>query len=64
MAGRAEEITDSDRKSAILTQAPPGPNHLFRADITELVVVTLAPKHTHLMIEAWHPGQGVTRHKR
>lgn len=63
-AGEVEEITDPDVKAAILTQAPPGPSHLFRADIAELVVVTLARNRKNLVIEAWHAGRGVTRHKR
>src|SRR3954469_23354129 len=42
LAGRAEEITDPARVEAINgPKAPPGPSHLFRADITELVVVHL-----------------------
>jgi hypothetical protein len=38
--------------------------HLFRADITELVTVTLADPATHLVIESWHEGRGVTRIER
>lgn len=64
IAGEVEEVTDPDRIKAILTQAPPGPAHLFRADITELVVVSVNPKKTKLVIEAWHHGRGVTRHER
>lgn len=64
VAGHAEEVTDPARIDAVLTDPPDGPLHLFRADITELVVVTLAPERTHLVIEAWHEGRGLTRVER
>jgi hypothetical protein len=59
VSGTVEEITDQKTKKKVLTRAPPGPNHLFRADITELVVVMLSPDQTGLLIEAWHEGVGV-----
>ncbi len=64
VAGRAEEVTDPARIAAVLTDPPDGPLHLFRADTTELVVVTLAPERTHLVIDAWHEGWGATRVER
>ena len=65
LAGRAEEVTDRERKAAIIgSDAPPGPSHLFRADITELVVVRLGEPADHLVIETWLAGRGVTRHER
>ncbi len=65
LAGRVEEVTDPDQKRAIIGgQAPPDSSHLFRADITELVVVRLGEPADHLVIEAWHPERGVTRHER
>jgi hypothetical protein len=39
-------------------------SHLFRADITELVVVRLAEPADHLVVESWHEGKGVTRRER
>jgi len=69
-AGRAVEVTDPEVISRVVTQAPPGPLHLFRAEITELVVVALgeppAPGETpdHIVIESWHPGRGVRRIER
>src|SRR5919107_1532727 len=39
-------------------------SHLFRADITELVVVRLGEPADHLVIEAWHEGRGVSRMRR
>jgi hypothetical protein len=65
LAGRVEEIEDPDRKAAIIDgKAPPGPAHLFRAEIAELVVVRLGDPADHLVIEAWHQGRGVSRSER
>ena len=60
-AGRVEEIEDDERKRAIVGgDAPPGPLHLFRCDLTELVVVRLGEPADHLVIESWHEGRGVS----
>ncbi len=65
LAGRVEEIDDPDRKARVVgSSAPPGPFHLFRADITELVVVRLGEPADHIVIEAWHEGRGLSRHRR
>jgi hypothetical protein len=65
LAGRVEELTDAERKAAILGgKGGPGPSHVFRCDIAELVTVTLNDPPTHLIIESWHEGRGVTRLKR
>jgi pyridoxamine 5'-phosphate oxidase-like protein len=65
VAGRVEEITDPERKAAIIgDEAPPGPAHLFRADITELVVTGLGDPPDHLVIESWHEGRGASRRER
>lgn len=65
IAGRVEEVTDPERKAEIVGgDAPPGPYHLFRADVMELVVVRLGDPADHLVIEAWHAGRGVTRRER
>jgi Pyridoxamine 5'-phosphate oxidase len=65
LAGHVEEVADPERKTAIIGgDAPPGSSHLFRADITELVVVRLADPPDHLVIETWHAGRGVTRRER
>jgi Pyridoxamine 5'-phosphate oxidase len=65
IAGRVEEITDPERKTAIVGgDAPPGLSHLFRADITELVVVRLGDPGDHLVIESWHAGRGANRRER
>ncbi len=63
IAGRMVEDTDPEHVAE--TNGPDvGPSHLFRADITELVVVYLGDPADHLMIETWHPGRGVTRERR
>jgi Pyridoxamine 5'-phosphate oxidase len=65
LAGRAEEVTDPERKAAIIgAGAPPGPSHLFRADIAELAVVHLGDPPDHIVIESWHAGRGVERRER
>lgn len=62
VAGRAEEITDRDLMASVFTQMPEDPVHLFRADISELVVVS--SRRTKMIVDAWHPDRGVTRHER
>ncbi len=65
VAGWAEEITDPRRIAAINGDgAPPGPSHLFRADLTELVVVRLGDPADHLVIESWRVGRGLERFRR
>jgi hypothetical protein len=65
VAGRVEEVTDPERIAAINGgDAPPGPSHLFRADVGELVVVRLGEPPDHIVIESWHAGRGVTRRER
>ncbi len=65
LAGRVEEVTDSERKATIVgDSAPVGSSQLFRCDITELVVVRLGEPADHLVIESWHAGRGVTRRER
>lgn len=65
VAGRAVQELDDDRKSQVIgAHAPPGPNHLFRIDLAELVVVRLGEPADHLVIESWHRGRGTTRVER
>jgi hypothetical protein len=66
VAGRAEEISSDDVKQAVVQgDAPPGPMHLFRGDITELVVIGLGgDPPDHMVIESWHAGRGVTTRRR
>lgn len=65
LAGRVEEITDDERRTEILGgKGGPGPSHVFRCDITELVVISLPDPPEFLVIESWHEGRGVTRTER
>jgi hypothetical protein len=65
IAGRVEEVSDPDLMAAVLgAKKRPDSMHLFRADITELVTISLPDPPTHLLIESWHEGRGVTRLKR
>jgi Pyridoxamine 5'-phosphate oxidase len=38
--------------------------HLFRADITEAVLVHLDEERTKLVVESWHEGRGLSRLER
>jgi pyridoxamine 5'-phosphate oxidase-like protein len=63
LAGTVEEITDDDFKAARSgSDQPPGPYHLYRCDITELVVTSVSGDR--LVIESWHPDRGVERRER
>ena len=65
IAGTAEEITDPARIKAIIGKsAPPGPAHLFRLEITELVVVRIGEPADHIVVDSWREGRGVTRTRR
>ena len=65
LAGRAEEVTDPERRADVLGSTGTGRSHLFRADITELVVTRVGgDPPDHLVIESWHPGRGVERRER
>jgi hypothetical protein len=65
VAGRAVEITDTAALEAMRTdEQPPGPFHLFRIDVTEVVLISLGDPPDHLVIESWHEGRGVQRVER
>lgn len=65
LAGRVEEVTDPELIAVIKGEgAPEGPSHLFRAAITELVIVRLGEPADHIVIEAWHEGRGLSRRER
>jgi hypothetical protein len=73
LAGRAEEITDPARVRAIVSaegqaagEAPPEPGsfHLFRVEVTELVLIRVGDPPDHLDIEVWREGEGVRRMQR
>lgn len=63
--GHAQEVNDPEHKATIIgNDVPADSSHLFRADVTELVVVRLGEPADHLVIETWHAERGVTRHER
>ena len=66
IAGTVEEIESDEVKEAIVGgNAPPEPLHLFRADVTELVVISLGgDPPDHMVIESWHPRRGTTTRRR
>jgi hypothetical protein len=68
IAGRAEEITDPARKAAVEGASgggePPGPYHLFRVDVTEVVLTRVGDPPDHLVIEVWREGEGLRRVQR
>jgi hypothetical protein len=65
LAGRVEEIVDAATVRDIATMGrAPGRSHLFRADVTEVVVTRLGEPADHLVIESWHEGRGLTRLER
>jgi Pyridoxamine 5'-phosphate oxidase len=63
LAGTAEEIDDDELKQRRSGSGqPPGPYHLFRCDIAELVITSVSGDR--LVIESWHEGRGVERRER
>jgi hypothetical protein len=66
VAGRVEEVADDEVMRAVVGgDGPSEPMHLFRADITELVVISLGgDPPDHMVIDSWHPGRGVTTRRR
>jgi hypothetical protein len=66
LTGLAVEVTDPDEIAVLMDDvtAPPGPMHLFRLQLTEVVLTSLHPDGDRLVIELWRPGQGVKRTER
>jgi hypothetical protein len=65
------EITDDAEKAAFMRkhaeaggEQPPGPFHLFRVDVTEIVHTSIGDPPDHLVIESWHEGRGTARVER
>jgi hypothetical protein len=63
LAGRMVEVADAETVERINGTAV-GPSHLFRADVTELVLVHLNDAADKLVVESWHEGRGVARIER
>ena len=64
VAGRVEEVTDPDLQRLVVQDPPGGRAHVFRCDLTELVVVRLNEARDRLVIESWHEGRGRERRAR
>lgn len=58
------KIAGTVRAETVPSKEHGGQYHLFRADITELVVVGLNPERTKMVIESWHQGRGRKRIER
>lgn len=61
VSGISVEIMDRGQMAKVFTHMPDEPVHLFRADITELVVVSVRKK---MVIDAWHHGKGLSHSER
>jgi len=61
IAGTVTEITDEAEKQAWSderdAEIPPGPFHLFRLDVTEVVCTWVDGDKMH--VESWRPGRGI-----
>ena len=44
--------------------SPPGPSHLFQAEVAEVVLIPLREPPDHLVVEFWHEGRGLRRVER
>ena len=41
---------------AALEEVPEGPWHLFRADLSEVLLVAMGDPPDHIEVTVWHPG--------
>jgi hypothetical protein len=68
LAGRAEEVADKATIAAVAAKAgqepPAEPFHLFRIDLTEVVMTKVGDPPDHLVIELWREGRGLRRFER
>jgi Pyridoxamine 5'-phosphate oxidase len=61
-AGTVIEVTDPEVKQAYKDAAgtaPPGDYHLYKTDITEIVVIRLGEPADHLVVRRWTPQGGI-----
>jgi hypothetical protein len=62
IGGRAIEVADPEtfRRLAGESDDPEaGEHHLFRVDVTEVVLTRIGEPADHLVIESWHEGRGL-----
>jgi hypothetical protein len=66
VAGQAFEVTDPEILADYLadTEVPPGPFHLFRLTVSEVVLTSLHPDGDRIVIETWNPGREIRRLER
>lgn len=64
VAGRAVEITDEAVLASFAEDTPPGPFHLFKIDVTELVATKVGDPADHLRIDIWTVDRGLRQVKR
>lgn len=63
ISGRVEEVDDETLKRKVAgPEGPPGDFHLFRADITEVVVTSVEGEL--LKIDSWREGKGLRSFER
>ncbi len=62
IAGVAEETTDPAKVAEVYDGEAPGPMHLFRLDVQELVLTRV--QGDDLVVDSWHPGRGAQQIKR
>jgi hypothetical protein len=58
------KIAGTVSESVVPSEQHGGQYHLFRCDITEVVVVGLNAAHTKMVIDSWHEGRGVRHFER
>ena len=58
ISGTAVEVTDPAEIARVYdgTETPPGPMHLFRLDVSELVLIRV--QGDDLVVDSWHAGDG------
>lgn len=65
ISGRAVEVTDPETLAAASGGEPPSePYHLFRIDVTEVVVIGVGDPPDHLDIDHWTPAGGLQHTER
>jgi hypothetical protein len=58
------KVAGSATAETVASEEHGGQYHLFRCDITEVVVLGLNEARTKMVVESWHEGRGVSRIER
>jgi hypothetical protein len=66
VSGVAVEVVDPGELEAFraASHPPPGPFHLFRLQLAEVVLTSVGEGGDHLLIQTWRPGEPVKRVER